>query len=77
MAKCDLCGNSCPAPELVSLRDIYKSAGVNDVCPACDQWANKQLNEIRDTIVPQFRARIAKRVNPQTLFQKIFQRFHP
>lgn len=63
MAKCDLCGCSCAAPQLVELRPGYQVAGVKDVCPKCEGWANKQLDEIRAQTAPVMRQRIAARVS--------------
>lgn len=65
MAKCDLCGGHCRANDLVQLRDQYQAAGVVDICPACEKWANKQKSDMLDEIPPRMRAAIADKNGKQ------------
>lgn len=66
MAKCDICGTTAHAFQLESLTSIYQLPAVRDVCPACANWANKQLDEIRSKNAPELRRRIAERVSQTT-----------
>lgn len=59
MAKCDLCGGHCRANDLVQLRDQYQAAGVVDICPACEKWANKQKSDMLGEIPRRMRDTIA------------------
>lgn len=61
MAKCDLCGANCRAVDLVQLLDSYQEAGVVDICPACEKWANKLKSDMLGEIAPRLRAAIAER----------------
>lgn len=65
MAKCDLCGGDCRASDLVQLLDQYQAAGVVDICPSCEKWANKQKFDMLGEIAPRMRAAIAARKGAQ------------
>ena len=59
MAKCDLCGGDCRASDLVQLLDQYQAAGVVDICPACEKWANRQKSDMLGGIPQRMRDAIA------------------
>lgn len=59
MAKCDLCGSACDIVYMASLRSIYQTREVRDVCPSCASWANAQLDEVRRQQGPEVQARIS------------------
>lgn len=59
MAKCDLCGGDCRASYLSQLLNQYQAAGVVDICPDCEKWANKLKGGMLDEIPPRMRAAIA------------------
>lgn len=61
MAKCDLCGESCAAAELVQLLDSYQVPGVVDICRDCEKWANRLKSDMVLEIAPRMRASIAER----------------
>lgn len=61
MVKCDLCNADCSAAKLVQLLDIYKAAGVVEICPDCEAWANKRKSDMLLEIAPRLRAAIAER----------------
>lgn len=61
MATCDLCGADCGAAKLVQLLDSYKVAGVVDICPDCEKWANKLKSDMLLEIAPRMRVAIAER----------------
>lgn len=61
MSKCDLCGGDTRASEMTELLKYYRIPGVTDICPACEKWANKTLNSIRDGITPAMRKAIAEK----------------
>lgn len=45
MPKCDICGDR--STHLNPLRDIYKTADIQDVCPSCERVVDKQLSKIQ------------------------------
>lgn len=59
MAKCDLCSGQCHSHELAQLRPSYQTAGIVDICPSCQRWADKTKGRLLDAIAPQMRAAIA------------------
>jgi hypothetical protein len=61
MAKCDLCGASCAAFKLAQLLPSYQSAGVEDICPDCEKWANRLKSDLTAEIAPRMREAIAER----------------
>ena len=61
MAKCDMCCQDCKAIRLVQLLDNYQAAGVVDICPDCEKWANKIKSDMLLEIGPRMRAAIAER----------------
>jgi hypothetical protein len=77
MAKCDLCGADCGAAKLVQLLTNYQAAGVVDICPDCEKWANKLKSDMLLEIAPRMRAAIAERkgMPPPAAPQVWWQRF--
>lgn len=61
MAICDLCHKHSDIGAMTTLRDIYQIDGMKDICPDCQKWADKELNELRARIAPELRKRIAER----------------
>jgi hypothetical protein len=61
---------------MADLRSCYQTATVKDVCSDCENWANKQLDEIRNANAPELRRRIAVRVNEKSrpsMWRRIFK----
>lgn len=61
MAKCDLCGESCKASEMVELLDSYQIPGCVEICPGCGRWANKVKSEALGQVAKTVRSAIAAR----------------
>jgi hypothetical protein len=61
MAACDLCGKHCAAIKLLQLLESYQAAGVVDICPDCEKWANKLKSDMLLEIAPRLRAAVAQR----------------
>lgn len=61
MAKCDLCGGECKAANMTTLLDQYQIAGVADLCPDCERWANKLKGDMLGEIAPRMRVAIAEK----------------
>lgn len=61
MAKCDLCGKTCVASEMVLLRDEYQVADVKDICPKCGTWADNLKSDLLLGIASKMRAAIEER----------------
>lgn len=75
MAKCDLCSHDCKAMSLVQLLNGYQAAGVVDICPDCEKWANKIKSDMLSEIGPRMRAAIVERKGlPQPLQRRWWER---
>lgn len=46
---CDICRRTCEEAQIENLAVIYRQEGISRVCPACANWANSKLREIRLT----------------------------
>ena len=68
MAKCDLCGCTCPAADMEQLLDSYKVGGVVDICPGCRKCLDKVKSDLLAEIAPRMREAISQRMTtPGTL----------
>ena len=67
MAACDVCRRHCKAADMTQLLSPYRSAGVEDVCPACDAWASERKNELLSEATQTLRAELRIRAGKPPL----------